>query len=758
MVEPKRMSSSEQQPGSVTVNWSGAEETRPPTTLPALSRRAPEARGALMPGETSTPTPLGLLVSLRRRWALALLVGLCHAALLTGVVWYMWTEKYTARTMLQVSSARPIILFDTPDGRSDFGNYQRAQVALIKSRLVLNSALRNPKVAELPIIKQQRDPLEFLEREIRADFSIAPEILRISITGLFEKDIGVLVDAVREAYLQEIVDKEQSHRVERLDKVRKLHAKYDDILRDKRRKLREMVDALGSRDTQVLTLKHKFALTQLNDLQMEYLQLQSQVRKTQLELAVLSGKGSTTIEQTLLAQAIADYIKDDPVSQKYEARIQRVSDELALMKTRMHQPDEEPAYQRSVRALAEAKTALETRQEQLRPDLTARMEESLRANQKTGKVEAERKLALLADMEQLLAKEVKDRTQEVNLLFKGSVDLEWLRDEIAQADEVGKALGKQIQALQVEMEAPPRITLLEDAVVSPPSQSRVRMAGLAGGGGFLLALLGIAYWEFRARRISNVDEVVLGLRLRLVGALPILPEKVRRAMGKPPLARDRYWHNLLTESIDATRTMLMHLSRQDNLRVLMVTSAGGGEGKTMLSCQLATSLVRAGWKVLLIDGDLRRPSVEGLLNMAPSAGLSEVLREEVEPLAAVQPGPIDGLWVLGAGKPDIAAIRKLAHPAVHGMFEQLRSQFEVIIVDSAPVLPVADAQLLSQYADGVLFSVLRDVSRFPSVRTAQERLRMLGARILGAVVTGAAGSSYGPSYEYTSGVPGRKAS
>jgi capsular exopolysaccharide synthesis family protein len=192
----------------------------------------------------------------------------------------------------------------------------------------------------------------------------------------------------------------------------------------------------------------------------------------------------------------------------------------------------------------------------------------------------------------------------------------------------------------------------------------------------------------------------------------------------------------LVESVDATRIMLAHAARVDSLRMVLVTSAVGGEGKTSLSSHLATSLARFGQRTLLIDGDLRRSMVHRLFDQSQGPGLCELVRDEVDPAAAIRPTAISDLWILPAGHFDDRALPMLAQPGARRLFDRLREQFDFIIVDSAPVLPVADTLLLCQHVDATLFSVLRDVSQVPKVEAAYQRIAALGVPTLGAVVLG----------------------
>ena len=114
---------------------------------------------------------------------------------------------------------------------------------------------------------------------------------------------------------------------------------------------------------------------------------------------------------------------------------------------------------------------------------------------------------------------------------------------------------------------------------------------------------------------------------------------------------------------------------------------------------------------------------------------------------------IEDLKVLTAGKCDRQTIRLLAQGCLGPLFVQLKEQFDFVIVDSSPILPVADGLIIAQQVDAVLFSIFRDVSRKTKVSAASERLQALGVRILGAVVTGAHGGRYGNDYDQDSPYP-----
>jgi capsular exopolysaccharide synthesis family protein len=188
---------------------------------------------------------------------------------------------------------------------------------------------------------------------------------------------------------------------------------------------------------------------------------------------------------------------------------------------------------------------------------------------------------------------------------------------------------------------------------------------------------------------------------------------------------------------------------------MMVTSAMGGEGKTSLSCHLATSLARAGFRTVLIDADLRNPSVDQVFDIPCGPGLSELLRGETVIEQTLVPSTHPDLTVIPAGECDEGSVRGLSRGRLQPIFERLRERFEFVVVDSAPILPVADTLAIAPNVDAVILSALRDVSRLPKVFAAYQRLGLLGVRILGAVVTGVHGGLYGTDYHYQYPYPGR---
>ena len=184
--------------------------------------------------------------------------------------------------------------------------------------------------------------------------------------------------------------------------------------------------------------------------------------------------------------------------------------------------------------------------------------------------------------------------------------------------------------------------------------------------------------------------------------------------------------------------------------------ATGGEGKTTLSAHLAARCANAGTSTLLIDADMRRASLGRLLDVPPGPGLGDVLGGDIdldEALITVQAG---GFHFLSAGTPGRDPSRVLKSARLSDLISRLRQTYDLVIIDTPPVLPVADALILGRWADGAVMAARFDASRLPLVERANRQLALAGIPILGVVVNGVKGqdASYGNyaySYNYYSG-------
>ena len=271
--------------------------------------------------------------------------------------------------------------------------------------------------------------------------------------------------------------------------------------------------------------------------------------------------------------------------------------------------------------------------------------------------------------------------------------------------------------------------------------------------------------ELRAGRVADPDELPGRLRLQVVGVVPPLPQLTHlrsTVNGKSSVTRAelraRRRLDEFVQSLDHLRVALR--ARPDpwgrNRHCVLITSACGSEGKTTLAAQLAERCVNAGLMTLLIDADLRNPTLSRMLDAPQNSGLIDVLRGSATPEEVmIVIGDAGGFHFLPAGAPRVDPSRLFQGDALGKLLAQARESFDMIIVDSPPVLPVPDALMIGRWTDGAVLAVRSDTSKFPLIKRATRRLAHVGVPLIGVVVNGVRSteSSYGGYYTYGSPRP-----
>jgi tyrosine-protein kinase len=206
------------------------------------------------------------------------------------------------------------------------------------------------------------------------------------------------------------------------------------------------------------------------------------------------------------------------------------------------------------------------------------------------------------------------------------------------------------------------------------------------------------------------------------------------------------------ESYRSLRTSLQFARQGQRLRSVLVTSPGAGEGKTSILANLGVVFAQAGEQVVLVSGDLRRPMIAEFFGLSEEVGLTSVLLGQRTLMQAVLPVPgFDRLSLLPAGPLPSNPTEMLSSADAENMFAQLRDHFDLVLIDSPPVLPVTDASILSRYADATLMLVAAGQTRRADLHRTAERLNQVGGTILGIVLNKATrqtGRYYGYTYSY----------
>ena len=696
-----------------------------------------------------------VLHALRRRWLIGLSIGLSLGAAAAYAAWKYTPAPYTAYREVRIRTQAHVGLTSRSQRAQDFRVYKQTQMKLVRSRSVLSAAISDPKVAQLPLLQQQENQIEWLQTHLIVRES-GTEFFRISLVHENRSDLIPVLNAVTEAFKTEVVDKEVDaieKRITFVEKQRAAAQARSSALRSGLKELNKTKAAGSERLTHILDnrlqVNNAIRSTQreIRDLEV-LLQLHHRVKKRHQDRI----KNFKVDEKT--AKTIDKYVAENQEHRDLKRQLDAAKRLLKLQQSEL--TSNHPNIAQTQNRLRQLSTDLDSLRARLRPEIVQRIIGSL-PREKVRLTKPEIEFRLEQHREHLLRStaELEGINKQLKDAGVAEVDLDEKEKEIESSEKFEARLSSDITYMKFNRQLrdeEPRITISDRSEIStkPDTKKRLFATAGAGCGTFGLLLAGIVLLDIRSRRISSIQQLVDRVGLPVLGSVPVMPRHATRKKGRWN-ARAQYWHGVLTESINSARTFLMRQAEGMKTPVVMVTSALGGEGKTTIASHLATSLARAGKNVLLVDGDMRRPFIHRVFGHDLVPGVAEVIRNEIESDAAIQQTDIPNLAILSGGVGDQLSAQLLAQERVSELLSAWRSHYDFVIVDSAPVLPVTDTLLISQHVDGVLFAIRRDVSRATKVLSACQRLSLLGVPLLGAIAIGLDDESYGHRYSYSYG-------
>ncbi|NDI48577.1 polysaccharide biosynthesis tyrosine autokinase [Goekera deserti] len=325
-----------------------------------------------------------------------------------------------------------------------------------------------------------------------------------------------------------------------------------------------------------------------------------------------------------------------------------------------------------------------------------------------------------------------------------------------RAQQVGDALGSEFTTFAAELEAtdangisPVKVTVTDTADLptvpsSPLTTRNVALGGLVG----LLVGAALAIARVRLdRTVKDAEEAT-----ELAGA-PVIGVVLKDDMLATRHVIERNSTAPIAESYRQLRTNLQFLHVDEPPKVIMISSAVPSEGKTTVAVNLALSLAEAGRRVVLVEGDLRRPRVTRYLGMVGGVGLTNILASTAELDDVLQPYGDGDLRVLASGPTPPNPSELLASSHMFKVIDDLRGTNDFVLIDAPPLLPVADASGLAVLVDGVVLSIRYGSTRKEQLQQTKATLDRVGARTLGIILNivppkAEISSAYGYGYNY----------
>ena len=669
----------------------------------------------------------------------------------SAAVWYglprWFPNTYEATSVVQVDAG------SGAGGRGRKGDAEFETLKETEARRLTNPTIVKDAVADtLDLGKdlaedEKTDPETAILRGLSATLLPKTDLIQVTMTAPHDRNLAGIVNGVITRYLKVANEFTEAGVTERSFKLKNLTKAKENEVRRKQEEVARMLtrtgalDAAQGREQHAAAIEQRATLSdQLLKTDLEVVELQATAERVRQEEAAIAATPRPPQARTEAEAATAFYLlpevaalkkRRDELNQKLElAKNEPAKTGDASRKTLQPQRDD---LQRQINELWL----------KLSPGLmiAAQAEPAAPVASESSRLEA-RINGLKA--RQTMLNDRLEKTNKDNLTGGSDVlALEFARQDLARAEKVYGMMTETLsQAEVVSSEPPARFMQLNRARTTEKSQHLPRWAiGTIAPAAILLGLLGFfGMVEQRAGRILDPSDLPIKARLNVIGLVPPLP-RGRGRLGLTSTAGQRSQVDVerFIQSLDQLRVIVCGRGdAQGRLRrSLLITSAGQGEGKSTLAAQLAERSVNAGLLTLLIDADLRNPTLSRMFDRPESIGLANVLRGELLAEEAIGTVPeAGGFHFLSAGlvRDDLA--RLLGSERLARLLESARESFDLVLVDSPPVLPVADALTIGQWVDGAIITVRHKVSRLPMVERATQQLASVGITVLGAVVSG----------------------
>jgi polysaccharide biosynthesis transport protein len=334
--------------------------------------------------------------------------------------------------------------------------------------------------------------------------------------------------------------------------------------------------------------------------------------------------------------------------------------------------------------------------------------------------------------------QVKGQADAVN---NKSVDFAILREESEESRKLYQQLLERFKEAGVlESLKGSQITMVDPGRVpskaTKPDVPRTLVIAIAGG--FLLGSCLALIIDFTDRKIKTIDEVERISGDNLLGVTPAFSARPATLLleGPPPLISLDDPQSQFIEAARAIRTEIFLKSEGEGSKVILITSSVPGEGKTVLSANLAVLLAQSNKKVLLIDCDLRIGSLRALMNLPSGTGLSEILGGELQEPEIHPVSGVPNLEMLQAGASPANPSELLGSTPLRHWLSTWREKYDYIVLDSAPLLPVTDSLTLAPLSDMILLIARPGVTEKSQLARSYQLLTRSGNRFVATVLNG----------------------
>lgn len=352
------------------------------------------------------------------------------------------------------------------------------------------------------------------------------------------------------------------------------------------------------------------------------------------------------------------------------------------------------------------------------------------------------------DKQDMLQQQVDNLANDVLALQGRSTNFTLLEREVETNKQLYDALLQRYKEIGITSNVDSNNVSMVDAALNPGVPFKPDFMGnfvLAAFVGIVLGVLLAFLFEFLDDTLKRPDEIEKQLGIGVLGVIP-------KIVGLTPEEASMDARSAFSEAYRSVRTSLQFSTEAGVPKCLLVTSPSASEGKSTTALTLARNFAQLGRRVLLIDGDLRNPSLHRILGSDNTVGLSNYLAGSIKPSAAIKPTKTLRLTYIPSGPLPPNPAELLAGPKMVSLLSLACEKFDQVIIDGPPIMGLADSPILSNLSSGTLLVIEAGTTRIATAKAALKRLFGARAHVVGALITKfdarAAGYGYGYGGDY----------